>query len=71
MTFCFGVLIGFIAGLVFTVWNDRQRWNACPKGSFHFWDDYMQPDGIGETGSRYCSKCGVDQEANWWGQKKA
>ena len=63
-----GMLIGWIAGILFTIWCDRKPWNACHKGGFHHWDDYMQPDDFTKTNSRFCSKCGVDEESNWWGQ---
>jgi hypothetical protein len=69
MDFWFGLLTGFVGGLLFTVWNDRQKWNACSKGGFHFWMRYPREKGWSD-GDRYCAKCGIDEERNWWGQWK-
>jgi len=68
MSFWFGLLIGWIAGIAFTIWCDRQPHNACLKGGFHFWEKYLDAENTYTT-SRFCSKCGIDEESNWWGQR--
>lgn len=62
-----GVVLGFVGGCAFTLWNDRQRWNACPKGGFHFWQEYDENE---NENSRLCSKCG-DEEGIFFGRSEA
>ena len=61
-----GVLFGFVGGCTLTLWNDRQRWNACPKGGFHLWHKYDD-----NTNSRFCSRCGGDEEGIFFGRSEA
>jgi len=66
--FWFGCLVGFVIGCAFTLWNDRQKWNACPSGGFHYWEPCDDHD-VGPPGNddRFCTKCKVIEEEALYG----
>jgi hypothetical protein len=70
--FWFGVLVGFVIGLAFTVWNDRRPYNACPRGGFHYWGEVPKKSrSIWRSTRRECVKCGVDEDELLFGKEDA
>lgn len=60
--FWFGALFGFVLGMALTIWLDRQPYNACPKGWFHYWVD-------ASDGDRLCQGCNISEDEIYLGRK--